>query len=503
MKHKPSAVLYARVSSKEQEREGYSIAAQRKLLRQYATDSDLRVLHEFVDVETAKDTGRKAYTRMVAFLHDHPGCRILLVEKTDRLYRNLKDWVRLDDLQLTVHFVKEGAILSPESRSNEKFMHGIRVLMAKNYIDNLSEEVKKGLQEKVDQGHWPTVAPVGYLNNRRTHLIERDPDRAPAITHLFERYATGDVSLKQVTATAFTDGLTHPRSGRRLVKSEIHRMLHNPIFYGAFRWKGKLYAGNHDPIVSKDLFDAVQAVFASANKPRYRTHRHAFAGLLTCGVCGCAITAEIKKSKYVYYHCTGYRGRCGNTYIREEDLASLLGDVVRRVQIPPEIADGIADALQDGQAQTAQLRREAVGRHARRRDTLQAKLDRGYEDRLAGTISEQLWARKSTAWEAELEAVCAALAKHDQANSTHDAATGAKILELSQQAYTLYVTQERTEQRRLLNTLLSKCTFERGSLTPTYTKPFDLLVAGNETGEWLGGRDSNPDYTVQSRVSYH
>ena len=334
MKHKPSAVLYARVSSKEQEREGYSIAAQRKLLRQYATDSDLRVLHEFVDVETAKDTGRKAYTRMVAFLHDHPGCRILLVEKTDRLYRNLKDWVRLDDLQLTVHFVKEGAILSPESRSNEKFMHGIRVLMAKNYIDNLSEEVKKGLQEKVDQGHWPTVAPVGYLNNRRTHLIERDPDRAPAITHLFERYATGDVSLKQVTATAFTDGLTHPRSGRRLVKSEIHRMLHNPIFYGAFRGKGKLYAGNHDPIVSKDLFDAVQAVFASANKPRYRTHRHAFAGLLTCGVCGCAITAEIKKSKYVYYHCTGYRGRCGNTYIREEDLASLLGDVVRRVQIP-------------------------------------------------------------------------------------------------------------------------------------------------------------------------
>ncbi len=132
MSSRSGAVLYARVSSKEQEREGYSIAAQRKLLRQYATDCDLRILHEFVDVETAKNTGRKAYTRMVAFLHDHPGCRILLVEKTDRLYRNLKDWVRLEDLELDVHLVKEGAILSPESRSNEKFMHGIRVLMAKN-----------------------------------------------------------------------------------------------------------------------------------------------------------------------------------------------------------------------------------------------------------------------------------------------------------------------------------------------------------------------------------
>ena len=117
MSSRPGAVVYARVSSKEQEREGYSIDAQRKLLRQYAKDRDLRVLHEFVDVETAKNTGRKDYARMVGFLHDHPGCRIVLVEKTDRLYRNLKDWVRLEDLELEIHLVKEGAILSPESRS--------------------------------------------------------------------------------------------------------------------------------------------------------------------------------------------------------------------------------------------------------------------------------------------------------------------------------------------------------------------------------------------------
>ena len=504
--HRPSptrpAVLYARVSSKEQERKGYSIAAQRKLLRQYAKDRDLRVLHEFVDVETAKSTGRKEYARMVAFLHDHPGCRILLVEKTDRLYRNLKDWVRLEDLELEVHLVKEGAILSPESRSNEKFMHGIRVLMAKNYIDNLSEEVKKGLQEKADQGHWPTVAPIGYLNNRRTHLIEPDPDRAPAINALFERYATGDVSLIGLTATAFGDGLTHPRSGRRLTKSEIHRMLHNPIYYGAFRWKGKLYQGCHVPIISKELFDAVQSTFASANRPRYTKHRHAFAGLLTCGLCGCAITAELKKGKYIYYHCTGHRGRCGNTYILEENLGELLAEVVRRIQITPDIADEIADALRVSQDAKERYHRETVGRLGRLRDTLQRRLNRGYDDLLSGKITEQLWSRKSKEWESELESTLGELARHDHASSSY-AATGARILELSQNAHSLYVSQERTEQRRLLNTLLSNCTFERGSLTPTYNKPFDLLAAGNETGEWLGGRDSNPDYTVQSRVSYH
>ena len=339
-----SAVLYARVSSKEQEREGYSIDAQLKLLREYARSACLRVDREFIDVETAKGTGRTEYTRMVSFLRERRECRVLLVEKTDRLYRNLKDWVRLDDLALEIHLVKEGEIISPDSGSSAKFMHGIRVLMAKNYIDNLSEEVKKGMQEKANQGHWPHAAPVGYRNNRRTHLIEPDPDRAAAVRRLFERYAVGDISLKELTASAFADGLTHPRSGRRMTKSEIHRMLHNPIYYGDFFWKGKHYKGSHDAIVPKELFDRVQSTFASANRPRYTKHRHTFAGLLTCGRCGCAITAETKKGRYLYYHCTGSRGRCGNGYIREEQLAAALGEVVRRVQISPETATQISEA---------------------------------------------------------------------------------------------------------------------------------------------------------------
>jgi site-specific DNA recombinase len=192
-------------------------------------------------------------------------------------------------------------------------MHGIRVLMAKNYIDNLSEEVRKGMREKAEQGHWPTVAKVGYRNNLETKRIELDPVRGPLVAKLFEWYARGNVSLKELTARAFSAGLTHPRSGRKMTKSEIHRMLRNPIYYGDFLWKGKLYRGLHEPLISRELFDAVQAVFDQANRPRYTKHQHAFTGLLTCGCCGCAITAEVQKGRYVYYHCTGFRGRCGNT----------------------------------------------------------------------------------------------------------------------------------------------------------------------------------------------
>ena len=161
---KTPAVIYARVSSKDQEKEGFSIPAQLKLLRDYARVGNHAVVREFVDVETAKQTGRTGFSEMVAFLCETTGCRDILVEKTDRLYRNLKDWVTLDDLDLHIHFVKENVVLSPESRSSEKFMHGIKVLMAKNYIDNLSEETRKGMLEKAAEGIWPSFAPLGKVS---------------------------------------------------------------------------------------------------------------------------------------------------------------------------------------------------------------------------------------------------------------------------------------------------------------------------------------------------
>src|SRR6187401_2569587 len=177
-----TAVMYVRVSSKEQE-QGFSIPAQRQLLKDYAEREGIHVVQEFEDVETAKRSGRTSFSEMVDFLRKKSsGCRTLLVEKTDRLYRNIKDWVTIDELAIEVHFVKEAVVLSEDSRSSEKFMHGIKVLMAKNYIDNLSEEARKGMEEKAEQGIWPTVAPLGYRNivgADGKKIIEPDPASAP------------------------------------------------------------------------------------------------------------------------------------------------------------------------------------------------------------------------------------------------------------------------------------------------------------------------------------
>src|SRR6516165_12223800 len=240
------AVIYARVSSKEQEKEGFSIPAQLKLLQEYAAAQGFSVAQEYVDVETAKQTGRAAFGEMVAYLRAHPVVRTLLVEKTDRLYRNLKDWVTVDELEVEIHFSKEGVVLSRESRSSEKFMHGIKVLMAKNYIDNLSEEARKGMQEKAEQGIWPTKCPLGYRNITGPDgkkIIATDPVIAPLVAKLFEWYARGDISLKEAARKGQAAGLAYPKSGAKVPVSTIHTILRNRLYTGWFEWNGKLIQG--------------------------------------------------------------------------------------------------------------------------------------------------------------------------------------------------------------------------------------------------------------------
>jgi DNA invertase Pin-like site-specific DNA recombinase len=98
---------------------------------EYARAQGLTIVREFVDVETAKQTGRSQFGEMLSCLRADPSCRLILVEKTDRLYRDIRDWITVDDLEVAVHFVKEGAIVSKASRSSDKFLHGIKVLVAR------------------------------------------------------------------------------------------------------------------------------------------------------------------------------------------------------------------------------------------------------------------------------------------------------------------------------------------------------------------------------------
>lgn len=485
----PLAVVYARVSSKDQA-EGFSIPAQLKLLEEYAAKSGLKVARVFQEAETAKRAGRRAFKEMLAYLDEHPEVRAVLVEKTDRLYRNFHDYVALnfEEMGIAIHLVKEGEVLSKDSRSHEKFIHGIKVLMAKNYVDNLSEEVRKGLDEKVSQGLWPTYAPFGYVNVHDGSIAPH-PEEAPLARRLFEMAATGNYNLNALRKAIYDLGFRSRRSGRILCKQEVSRILGNPIYVGDFVWKGTLHRGKHEPLISRDLFDHAHQAMGLRSRVKTSKHDFAFTGLVKCAHCGASLTAEKKKGKYVYYRCAK---QCENVvYLPENKLALQLGEALRRIKMTPEVLEWTREALLASHADQTEHHRAAVDRLNARKAKLTSYADQAYVDRLEGNITTDLWARKTAEWEREREDIDRQLAALGTAKTNY-LASGVKLLELAQRAYDLYVSQPPHEQRRLLNVVVSNCRLNDGTIEYDFRKPFDVLAEASESNNWRRARDSNP-----------
>jgi DNA invertase Pin-like site-specific DNA recombinase len=479
-----SAVLYARVSSKDQEKEGFSIPAQLKLLREYALKNGIKTLREFLDVETAKITGRKQFGEMVRFFQQHPECRVVIVEKTDRLYRNFADCVTLEDLGVEIHLPKEGQVLNKESKSQAKLVHGIQLVIARNYIENLREEVKKGMREKASQGIYPSRPPLGYTNNKLNHTIEVEEENAAIAKRVFQLYATGNHSLVELRKIIRTE------TGRTFQKGYLHKLLKNPFYSGFFEWNGERYKGTHPLIISPSLFTQVQAVLDGHNRPRYRRHIFAFRGLLTCAFDDCMMTAEMKKQKYTYYRCTGSKGRCQLPYVREEELGERLGQILKDIHIPDDVLRQLDNSLTQDQKNSHTEKKAQQEKLQQRLTAVRNRIDQAYTDKLDGKISEEFWQRKTAEWQLEEQQVLIAMQALREASP--DILLNAKrALELANKAYFLYVTQNPTEQAQLLKMVASNCRFDGATLYPTYRKPFDVIFERAKSKEWRAQRDSN------------
>jgi site-specific DNA recombinase len=330
--------------------------------------------------------------------------------------------------------------------------------------------------EKAEQGIYPSFAPLGYINveSNGKRSIAPDPVLAAVIRQLFEWYATGLHSLLEVSKKVHEEGLTYRKTEARLPKSVIHKILKNPIYYGDFVWAGKEYRGTHEPIISKELYDRVQEVMEEKGRRRTRQQKHnwAFQGLLTCGHCGCALTAELKKHQYVYYHCTGNRGKCPEKYVREEDIAQQFGEAIKEIQLDKEVLDWIKSALKTSHDDQRRYHMEVIENLQNQYARLQKRLETMYIDKLDGVISQEFFEMKTAEWRKEQESILTKIEKHQNADQAY-LDEGIRLLELAQRAAILYEKQDMSEKRRLLNFVCSNSIWKDGKLIPNYRKPFD------------------------------
>jgi site-specific DNA recombinase len=387
----PKAVIYARVSSREQS-EGYSIDAQLGYLRAYADLNGIQVVEEIVEAHTAKESGRPGFAKLCSMLN-RGEASLVLAEKTDRLYRNISDAATLRACGATIHLAKESQVLNAHSLSSAKLMHNIQLVLAENFSNNLSEEARKGMLEKAKQGYWPSAAPVGYLNvidasGRR--VIVPDPNTAHHIRHLFELYATGDYSIRDLRDESARIGFVS-KAGTPFALSRIQSWLANPLYAGVVRWSNQDFQGKHEPIVSPKTFDKVQSIASGrsvATQPCTKKE-FTYSGLIRC-TCGCLCSPYLAKGQYVYYACTGHRG-CKRDGIREDVINQQIAKAFQSLVVPPSLLPLIRESLRS-HFSTIQSEHDRMTTYlkARAKD-LEQKLERLYMDYATGRLPERLY----------------------------------------------------------------------------------------------------------------
>jgi len=329
--------IYIRKSTDEDDRQVLSLESQETELLEFARRENLVIADILRESQTAKEPGRRFFNLMLERIEKGEADGILSWHP-DRLARNSVDGGRIIFL---VDTEKIKALKFPtfwfEATPQGKFMLNIAFGQSKYFVDNLSENTKRGLRQKLRRGEFPGCAPIGYLNDLREHTIIKDPNKHHLVKKLFELYAEGGYSLKDLQKLITTAGLLS-RNNKVLSPSNIFNVLNNSFYYGFFTYNGELYQGKHEPMITKKLFEVCQKIMKDRSRPKKCGQKnYAFRGLLKCGECGCAITAETQK-EHNYYRCTKKRGVCSQKYIREEALSRQVSDILQKVSLPADLA---------------------------------------------------------------------------------------------------------------------------------------------------------------------
>lgn len=480
-------VIYTRVSSKEQE-DGYSLDVQLELLRKYANDNSWKIVHEYCEVESAKAPGRPKFDRMLDYLNAKPET-LLLVEKTDRLVRNLKDYTTLDDLKITVHFVKEGTTFGPGAKSGDRFMQTVKVAVATQYSENLSEEVKKGMNKRALSGKWNGTKPYGYRTNPETKILEVVPEEAEAIKWLFEAYASGDYSLRQLCKEFRAKGFPW-RYKKPIYTSLAHNFLNNQFYIGVIKWGEIVAKGEHEPIIETRLWDKVQKAIHRRSRPKSSKHEFAYRGMIRCGHCGCLMTGSINKGHF-YYKCSNARGKCnGNKYVREDKLTGIFGQQLHEITLSDTDRELMLSAIKDSKRSDIEDRDKEKARVQKDATRLQTIIDNAYDNYLAGDVDKVTWERAHHRHTEKLSQIQVRIQQLDT-GETCIYERAERLINRAVSASSEFESGDPAKKARMLKAIVSNATLTSGNLHHTYKKPFDIIAEGCKSTNWWARMESN------------
>ena len=338
-------IVYCRKSTDEKNKQILSIDQQIAELKEFTIREHLEVIDFVTEAKTAKIPGREKFAEVLKRIEKGEAQGIVSWHP-DRLARNSIDGGRV------IYLLDTGKLLDLkfpsfwfESTPQGKFMLSIAFGQSKYYVDNLSENVRRGMRHKVRLGIWPMKAPLGYINDSNTKTIQIDSGRSKFIKKAFQLFSEERKSFTAISLYLHKFGISKS-DGKPLKVNQITKMLKDRFYIGILKYAGEYYQASHKTYISKQLFDEVQKQVEKIERPRIKGHNFAFTGLARCGECRAAITCEEKIKKYkngksqtfIYYRCTKKLKPCTQKYLQEPKLEIQIRDILEKVALPQEWA---------------------------------------------------------------------------------------------------------------------------------------------------------------------
>lgn len=474
------ALTYTRVSSDEQRQKGYSLDYQQKMTQEYCKDKHFTIIRQFSESYTAKKPGRPAFNEMLKFAKQK-GIKNLVFLKSDRASRNPVDSAQLSYMAeyegFNVHLIQDNLILSPKSKPQDFLIFEINNCFSNLYPRNLSNEVSSKMLEKAEQGYYPSKHMCGYQTEyiaKRAYL-KIDPAKAPYIREIFEKYATGQYSYRLLATEMRLKGFMVSKCVK-CGKNNIEDILNNPIYMGDFMWNGKRYKGKHDPIVSPELYYQCQKIIKQRSQGISKTRNFLYTGVIRCKKCGCQLVGEIKKNKYIYYHCTGNRGGdCHKKWIKEEYVNDVFSDFLKSLTIPDKYMPQINDCIKYQITEERKYNKDKYEAAKIKYDKLKSRADNLFNIYLDGDIDKETYQAKNRELAVELDYL-SSIMHNTNLQDNKIIETSERLLELFKSAYTDYLRGDFETKKSLLNLLCSNFYYDGQELTIIIKEAFRPLV---------------------------
>lgn len=503
------AVSYLRVSTREQARrggreEGFSIPAQRAANKRKAMSIGAIIGKEFTEGGvSATTTRRPALQAMLRYLEEEARAGrpvdYVIVHKLDRLVRN-----RYDDTTLGKRFDELGVRLVSTSENIDQtpgglLVHGIMASIAEFYSKNLSNEVKKGMAEKVRGGGCIGRAPLGYRNvittknGQEARIVVVDEVRGPLVAWAFAAYASGEWTLRRLAEELTLRGLTTVPTAslpeKPVTVQLLSKVLHNPFYVGEVVYQGVHYAGSHEPLVDRATYETVQTLLATrVNGERTVKHAHYLKSTIYCGICGSRLIVTNVKPRgvvYEYFVCLGRHSKKQPQCLFRATLAEQIEDEIVRLYDRVALRPGQRAILETAlQRQLAMLVAESTQRlteakTVRRR--LERERDKLLQAHYADAIPLDVLKREQSRISRELRGVERQMTGLEGEMTERQALVG-QALDIAQHMATAY-RQAPEHIRRMLNQVLFDKVYitpddETGLLTAMvrYQPPFDGVL---------------------------